>query len=285
MSGQQRATGLPEITSNPPQQYFQQSFALCKWIRFLKGGNNVGKKWRVSFFTAVLVFIGLFSLVYSTKALADLIFYPDPIENFQTRVVLYPQFSSEIDATDLSEVRKVVSKRLDQLDVPGSYQLIAENNHLNLTMLATEQTPYVIDLVSHTGQIQFIDGGKNSPPLGQRIQTGTGVALPGVYPVLFDAQDVEAVRPSDTEAGHIFYRLGLSISGAQRMADFVASRPGNYVCMVIDQQVINCSSMYHLTDDNLDILPSLTSGSSISLNDLAVFVESGPLPIPLTVER
>jgi hypothetical protein len=55
--------------------------------------------------------------------------------------------------------------------------------------------------------------------------------------------------------------------------------------MVIDQQVINCSSMYHLTDNTLDILPSLGSGNAISLNDLAVFVESGPLPMPLIVER
>ncbi len=238
----------------------------------------MGKKWRASIFTVALLLVGLSSLIYSTRALADLIFFPEPIEGFQTRVILNPNLPAGADMTELLEAREVVAQRLNQLNIPGSYQLVAQNGHLSLTLLATEQTPYVIDLVSHVGQIEFIDGGATSPPLGRWMRQD-------VYDVLFTAQDVEVVTPPNTETGQIFYRLRLAPSSSQRMAEFVANQSDHYVCMVVDRQVINCSSMYHLTDDSLDILPSLGSGNMISLNDLAVFVKSGPLPIPLTVER
>jgi preprotein translocase subunit SecD len=282
---QQSSVTVSDATFSP-QKSLQQQPVFSKTFLFLRRYTNMGKKWRASIFTVVLLLIGLLSLVYSTRALADLIFYPVAIEGFQTQVVLHPKpAAGVISAADLSEARAVVARRLDQLQMPGSYRLIAENGQLSLTLPATEQTPYVIDLVSHVGQIEFIDGGTNSPPLGRWVQTHAQPAVPDAYRVLFTAQDIEAVTPPDTEAGHIFYRLSLTASGQQRVADFVAGGQGNYVCMVIDQQVINCSSMYHLSENTLDILPSLGSGNMISLNDLAVFVESGPLPVPLAVER
>ena len=238
----------------------------------------MGKKWRASIFSVALLLVGLFSLVYTTRALADLILFPPPVKGFQTSVVLKPDFPPGVDAAELLETREVIAQRLDQFNAAGSYQLVAQNGQLNLTLPATEQTPYIVDLVSRVGQIEFIDGGATSPPLGRWMRQDE-------YNVLFTAHDVEAVTPPNTETGQIFYRLNLTSAGSERMAEFVANQTEHYVCIVIDQQVINCSSMYHLTDDTLDILPSLGSGAMVSLNDLAVFVKSGPLPIPLSVER
>lgn len=277
MEKQQNTMALFKATSNPQEAHPQQSVFFRKFP-FLWRYNNVGKKWRASIFTVALLLVGLFSLIYSTRALADLIFFPEPVESFQTRVTLSPNLSSDVDAAKLLETREVVARRLVQLDVPGPYQLLTQNGQLSLMLPATEQTPYVIDLISHVGQIEFIDGGASSPPLGRWVEQDA-------YEVLFTVQDVQAVTPPNTETGQIFYRLSLTPAGSQQMAEFVANQGDHYVCMVIDQQVINCSSMYHLTGDTLDILPSLGSGTMISLNDLAVFVESGPLPIPLKVER
>ena len=193
----------------------------------------MGKKWRASLFTIALLLVGLFSLVYSTRALADLIFFPEPVAGFQTQVILSPSLSSDIDTAKLLETREVVAQRLDQLNVPGPYQLLAQNGQLSLMLPATEQTPYVIDLISHVGQIEFIDGGATSPPLGRWVEQD-------VYNVLFTAQDIEIVTPPDTETGQIFYRLSLTPSGSQQVAEFVANQSDHYVCMVIDQQVINC---------------------------------------------
>jgi hypothetical protein len=274
---QQNRLTLAKTTSNFPKSHKQQS-DFIKRVPFLWRYNNVGKKWRASIFTVAFLLVGLLSLVYSTRALADLIFFPPPVEGFQTRVILSPKLPSDVDAAYLLEARNVVARRLDQLNVSGNYQLVAQNGHLNLSLPATEQTSYIVDLVSHVGKIEFIDGGAASPPLGQWVQQNE-------YDTLFTVKDVEMVTPPNTETGQIFYRLSLTPSGSQKMAQFVTNQSDHYVCMVVDRQVINCSSMYHLTGNTLDILPSLGSGNVISLNDLALFVESGPLPIPLTVER
>jgi hypothetical protein len=53
--------------------------------------------------------------------------------------------------------------------------------------------------------------------------------------------------------------------------------------MVLDAQVINCSAMYHQTDNTLEILPELSSNSAISMTDLALFLYSGPLSTRLKV--
>jgi preprotein translocase subunit SecD len=135
------------------------------------------------------------------------------------------------------------------------------------------------------GEIEFIDGGAVSPPVGREIKTGPQASpAQNIYQVLFTGQDVEEALPPDSTGGQIFYRLTLNATGAERFEDFVATRSGNYVCMVMDKQVINCSAMYHWRNNTLDILPNLGGGTVISLADLAVFLESGPLPLPLKVE-
>jgi hypothetical protein len=52
----------------------------------------------------------------------------------------------------------------------------------------------------------------------------------------------------------------------------------------MDGQVLNCSVMYHQAGNSIEILPGLSSGTGISLVDLAIFLESGPLPVPLAAE-
>ena len=53
--------------------------------------------------------------------------------------------------------------------------------------------------------------------------------------------------------------------------------------MVMDEQVINCSTLYHQNGANLEILPELSSGSAISMTDLALFLHSGPSSTRLKV--
>jgi preprotein translocase subunit SecD len=228
------------------------------------------------------------SLIYSSRALADLVFYPVPADGLHDRIVLRPPpavLANETDLeTDLLIARQVVARRLEQLNLSGTYRLIAQDDQLTIILPDYEKTPYIVDIITHVGEIEFIDGGAASPPLGREIQTGLQTDPDqGVYRVLFSARGVEAVVPPDS--GQIFYRLILNAAAAQQFADFMATQPGHYVCMVIDKQVINCSAMYHWTDNTLDILPSLGSGAVVSLADLAIFLDSGPLPVPLQVAR
>jgi preprotein translocase subunit SecD len=241
-------------------------------------------------FITGLLLVGVLSLIYSSRALADLIFYTGPSEGFRSRVVLKPGPTARSDMaileTDLLDAGQVVARRLDQLNMSASYHLISSEDQLAIMLPENEKMPYVINIITHVGEIEFIDGGAESPPLGQRVETGPQAnGGQGLYPVLFTGQEIEAVVPPDSTTGQIFYRLALSPIAADRFARFVQDQPRHYVCMVMDKEVINCSGMYHWSNNTLDILPNLGSGTVISLADLAIFLESGPLPIPLKVDR
>jgi preprotein translocase subunit SecD len=274
--------------ATPNSKKHQKHQNILKTSVFLRRYQNVGKKWRTTVFTTALLLVGVLSLIYSSRALADLVFYPVPTTGLHNRIVLRPPaagLAHETDLeTDLLIARQVVARRLEQLNLSGTYRLIAQDNQLTIMLPDHENTPYIVDIITHVGEIEFIDGGATLPPLGREIQTGLRTNPDqNVYRVLFSARGVEAVVPPDS--GQIFYRLTLNATAAQQFADFMGTQSGHYVCMVIDKQVINCSAMYHWTDNTLDILPSLGSGAVVSLADLAIFLNSGPLPVPLQVER
>jgi preprotein translocase subunit SecD len=278
----------PGVTPNlqGQQKHPPNIFRKLRFVRRL----TVNKTWRATIFTIALALIGISSLIYSSKALANIVFYPLSDDVLKTKVILKPDTTSSPDAAilegDLLDARQVVARRLDQLNLSGPYYLVNQSGQLAVTLPESEKMPYIINIITHVGEIEFIDGGIESPPLGQQIKTGFQ-ANPGqnIYPVLFTGQEVEEVVPPDSATGQIFYRLNLNPAAAHRFADFVETQPDHYVCMVIDKQVINCSIMYHWNHKRLDILPNLSSGAVISLADLAVFLDSGPLPVPLQVER
>ena len=250
----------------------------------------MNKTWRATIFTIALALIGISSLIYSSKALANIVFYPLPEDALKTRVILKPNPSASLNAaileSGLSDARRVVDRRLDQLNLSGPYYLTSQPGQLAVTLPESERVSYVVNIITHVGEIEFIDGGAESPPLGRKIQTGLQ-ANPdqNIYPLLFASQEVEEVIPPDSTTGQIFYRLALNPAAAHRFSDFVETQPDHYVCMVMDKQVINCSIMYHWNQNMIDILPNLSSGAVISLADLAVFLDSGPLPVPLKAER
>ncbi|MBN1221557.1 MAG: hypothetical protein JXM69_21730 [Anaerolineae bacterium] len=250
----------------------------------------MSKKLRATIFTTVLILVGVLSLVYSAKALADLIFCPILAGGPGTQVVLKPHQMPVTDTvileTNLQGIRQVVARRLDQLNLSGSYRLAGQADQLAVILPEGERLPYIVNIITHVGEIEFIDGGVESPPLGQQVETSPH-ANPAQqrYRTLFTGQEIEEIVPPDSTPGQLFYRLVLSPEATQRFGDFARRQPRPYVCMVMDRRVINCSNMYHWADNTLDILPNFSGGTVVSLADLAIFLDSGPLPVPLEVEN
>jgi preprotein translocase subunit SecD len=254
----------------PPQPHLQS------WWGYL-----MTKTWHISIFIIVLVLVGLLSLIYSSKSLADLILTPLPADNFNVGIILRPLAGAQPEGV-LVTAGQVVNRRLAQLNLSGRYVVLNQPGQLAVSLPNNDQTPYMLKLITHVGQIEFIDGGI-TPPLAHEVQTGSQAdPVHGVYQLLFAGQEVEDVAPPDSVSGQIFYRLTLNSAAATRLTQ---TQTGHYICMVMDKQVIHCSSLYHINGNTLDILPHLASGTSVSLADLAIFLESGPLPAPLTIER
>lgn len=235
---------------------------------------------------AVFLLIGTLTLVYGAQVFADLntLAATSPTV-FDTTLTLVPDGAiTRSPEAELLAVRPIVAQRLDQLNLDGFYNVAVRHGQLELTLPKDANIPYIASVITSLGEIVFIDGGTESPPLDQQVQIELPAGLEhNAYPILFTSREVQQITPPDPTTGQIFYDLVLKPAAADRLANFVADQPGAYICMVMDGQVINCSTMYHQEDQTLEILPELSSGTAVSMTDLAVFLHSGPLPTRLKV--
>jgi preprotein translocase subunit SecD len=246
----------------------------------------VGKRYLLIFGLTFLS-VSLLGLAFGAQVLADLTsLYHNSGVALDAELVLSPRSGSQtesqegIEGIPLTLAQQVVDQRLDSLRLAGAYQVMPQGDQLLVKLPQTENMPYISLILSSVGEIEFIDGGVESPPLGQFI-AGHGVSA---YQTLFTAQDIRSVAPPDSATGQIFYQLELEPSASERLLRFTETAQNSYICMVLDGQVLNCSAMYHLSGNTLEILPGLSSDTVISLADLAIFLESGPLPVPFLVK-
>lgn len=233
---------------------------------------------------AILLMLGLVSLFFGSRALADLSVF-DPADTvFETKLVLAPDtvFPSNQEV-ELIAARPVIARRLDKLDMGGSYNVVIRDGQIEVTLPQGINIPYIASVITSIGEIAFINAGKESPPVGEKVNLGIRSGDQPSYPILFTSREVEEVAPPDSASGQIFYRLTLEPAAAARVDSFAAENPGAYICMVLDEQVISCSAMYHQAGQNLEILPELSNGQAMNMDDLAIFLHSGPLSTRLRV--
>jgi hypothetical protein len=228
---------------------------------------------------AVFFLLAIVSLVYGSRALADLSDFDPAADAFQTKLVLVPDTVIPANQeVELIAARPVIARRLDKLDLDGPYNLAIRNGQLVVTLPKDKNTPYVAAVITSVGEVVFVDGGTKDPPLDQSINVG-GQA----HQILFTSREVTGILPPDSADGQIFYRLMLTSAAADRLKSFVESHSYSFICMVMDEQVLNCSTMYHQNGSALEILPELTSSTALNMTDLAVFLYSGPLSTRLKV--
>lgn len=232
---------------------------------------------------AILLLLGLVSLFYGSRALADLSTF-DPAESvLETKLILAADTIIPTNQeVELIAARPVIAKRLDKLEIGGPYQVVIRNGQIEVMLPQGQNIPYIASVITSIGEIVFINAGKESPPVGEKVYLGVGSGDQPGYPILFTSREVKEIAPPDTTSGQIFYRLTLEPAAANRMDNFTAANPGAFVCMVLDEQVISCSAMYHQTGQDLEILPEL-SNEAMNMDDLAVFLYSGPLSTRLKV--
>lgn len=231
----------------------------------------------------ILLLLGLVSLFYGSRALADLSAF-DPTESIlETKLILAADTIIPTNQeVELIAARPVIAKRLDKLEIGGPYHVVIRNGQIEVTLPQGQNTPYIASVITSIGEIVFINAGKESPPVGEKVYLGVrSTDRPG-YPILFTSREVKEITPPDSTSGQIFYRLTLERAAANRLDNFTAANPGTYICMVLDEQVISCSAMYHQSGQDLEILPEL-SNEAMNMDDLAVFLYSGPLSTRLKV--
>jgi hypothetical protein len=239
-------------------------------------------KRQVAIFLAASLVITVVGLMAVPQTFADLTtMLPGKGDVLGTTFTLQPKNVS-LDKLELADAQRIMSRRLDQLNLTGPYKivLLPEADQLRVTVPENNDTPHVINVITHVGDIAFIDGGAASPPIGEKISLSAHAEDQlSDYQPLFTGTDIDMVLAPETNNGDLFYQIKLQADAASRL-----NLAGNtYVCLVLDETVTNCSKMYHWFGDALEILPNLSDDTGISLLDLGVLFDSGPLPAPFEV--
>jgi preprotein translocase subunit SecD len=242
-------------------------------------------KSQFAIFLIASLFIAVAVLSYGTKVAAD-ITQADPvlIDQPGVKIVLGPKNGADPAAAPkeyMLEAQRVINRRLDQLQ-PGTFDITVKHSQLEVHLPDQADLPAIIDIITRPGKVEFIHGGPDIPPVGQELETGPAAPAEGKrYQTLFRGRDIVAVHLPDS--GDIFYQIILHPATAGRMTDFMENNAGDYICLVIDREMINCSKIYYWSGQSLDILPNIGGATPLTLADLAIFLNSGPLPAPLEV--
>ena len=244
-------------------------------------------------FLVVSIILVLLGLSVTSQAIAKLtLFFPTSIEGSSTKIMLSPTDDSNITLTPrqyhlvAQDAQRVVAKRLNQMQLDGYYSVKVNDNRLEVIVPQTENMGYILNVITQVGDVEFIDAGSDSAPVGNYLRTEFQLTMREAndYQVLFTGNEIKTITPPNSTNGEIFYQVELEPAAAQRVSNFVGRNPNAYVCLTIDEQVLNCSTMYYWSENTLEILPNLSSGSGLGLADMAIFLNSGPLPVSLKAQ-
>jgi len=240
-------------------------------------------KSQFAIFIIASLIIAAVALSYGTTVAADISrAEPVLIDQPGVKIVLGPQNGADLAAAPkeyILEAQRVINRRLDQLQPDGAFDTTVKQNRLEVHLPDQADIPAIVNIITRPGEVEFIHGGREIPPVGHEIETGPAEA--SKYQTLFRGRDIVAVHLPDS--GDIFYQITLHPATAGRMADFIENHAGEYICLVIDRHMVNCSKIYYWSGQTLDILPNIGGNIPLTLADLAIFLDSGPLPVPLEV--
>ncbi|RME98335.1 MAG: hypothetical protein D6768_17585 [Chloroflexi bacterium] len=227
-------------------------------------------------FVLASIIVGVVVLYSVPAVLADLsTLLPAQPGPASTTFTLQPASTDvQFSADEWVTAGQIVDNRLAQL-LPGqNYLVVAQPNmqQIQVTVPKTADIPRILNLVAHTGNVVFVNGGNKPPAAGEPF---------AVANVLFAHSDIaEAVLP-DPDNGELFYRFILNGAAAVQMHQFDA-QSGNAVCLLLDETVAGCTQMVYTHDNVIEILPEF-GNEALGLDDLKILMVSGPLPGALTV--
>ena len=145
----------------------------------------------------VLCLLGAISLIYGSRALADLSVF-DPADNvFEVKVILAPDtIIPGNQEVELIAARPVIARRLDKLELNGPYNLVIRNGYLEVTLPPGQNIPYIASVLTSVGEITFI-GSKKSPLPGEVVNPEAQLGDRSRGAILFTSREVTEITPPE----------------------------------------------------------------------------------------
>jgi len=208
----------------------------------------------------------------------------------------------EIDSEAIETARVIVENRVNGLGVVEPLVQTQGDRRIIVELPGIEDEELAIATIREIGLLEFVDVGYISPGEADKFEVGT--ALQTDY--MTDGETgTEPITTTQTVTGTVYHTVmtgsllktaavgrdqygGLEIyfelndEGAKIFADHTASHINQFLCIVLDKQVISCPRIQTAIPDGSG---RITGNFSVEeARKLAVQLRYGSLPIPLRVE-
>ncbi len=217
-----------------------------------------------------------------------------------------------LDAASMETARRVVENRVNGLGLTEPVVQAQGERRIIVELPGIENPEQAVETIKGTALLEFVDAGNIPLPPGTIITTTLGGprgTLPGtavtpttspsptvelepaassettgkmIYETILTGAGLKNVGLDRTQQGEYIIPFELNLDAAQIFADYTASHVGQYLCIVLDKEIISCPVVKdHIPGGRATISGKFTFDGA---RQLAIQLRYGALPIPLRVE-
>lgn len=157
-----------------------------------------------------------------------------------------------------------------------------KGNRLAISLPSDAEPSIVVAEASRVGRVELVDGGTEFLPLNRIVATGPhAVPDQNLYEVVLTSDDFEVVEAKLKDSGRPAIDFVLSPAGDAHLSAHTAELGGYYLCLVIDNRVVNCPILRTPLTDRRGTIELTGDATLDDARTLAMLIRSGPLPLPL----
>ena len=215
---------------------------------------------------------------------------------------------ADLPAEDLSSgameaARIVVDNRVNGLGVTEPLVQLQGSNRMIVELPGISDPDLAIRTLRETGLLEFVDAGSVPIPPGTTIKTTFGgkseeaeadapaaegedaapAAEETVYETIITGSDLDQVSNAGLNPDRRVIEINFSLKpeGGDKFGEYTGANIGNFLCMVLDKEVLSCPTVNARIDRNGTI--SLGDAGLEEGQALAIQLRYGALPVPLKV--
>ena len=184
---------------------------------------------------------------------------------------------------DMTVASHVLADRFSSY-LPNDVQpaVSVEGNRLAVSMPPSAEPSIVVAEARRVGRVELVDGGNEFLPLNRVVETGSR-AIPDqdVYQAVLTSADFEVAEAKLKDGDHPVIDFVLSPAGDARLAAHTTGLHGYYLCLVVDNRVVNCPILRTPLTDRRGTIELAGDATLDDAQTLAMLLRSGPLPVRL----
>jgi preprotein translocase subunit SecD len=184
---------------------------------------------------------------------------------------------------DMAAATDVLEERFSSyLPNDGQPTVSVEGNRLAISLPSDAEPSIVVAEASRVGRVELVDGGTEFLPLNRTVEAGPR-AIPDqdVYQAVLTSADFEVAEAKLQDGRQPVIDFVLSPAGDARLAAHTAELRGYYLCLVVDNRVVNCPILRTPLTDRRGTIELTGDATLDDARTLAMLIRSGPLPVSL----